>query len=148
MIVGATPETDKDILGLSSALYRRPSMKRVYYSGYIAVNTYDPRLPALKQPPLVRENRLYQADWLLRFYQFKVEEMPEDLEMKITDSGEEERKARELRRKQEENKARRTRQSEKPRTSPVRTPLQGKNAVPDTDSWLKRKFGSIDSLFD
>ena len=78
MIVGATPETDKDILGLSSALYRRPSMKRVYYSGYIAVNTYDPRLPALKQPPLVRENRLYQADWLLRFYQFKVEEIVDD----------------------------------------------------------------------
>ena len=78
MIVGATPETDKDILGLSSALYRRPSMKRVYYSGYIAVNTYDPRLPALKQPPLMRENRLYQADWLLRFYQFKVEEIVDD----------------------------------------------------------------------
>lgn len=84
----------------------------------------------------------------LRKTQFKVEEMPEDLEMKVTDSGEEERKARELRRKQEENKARRMRQSEKPRTSPARTPLQGKNAVPDTDSWLKRKFGSIDSLFD
>ena len=46
--------------------------------GYIAVNTYDPRLPALKQPPLVRENRLYQADWLLRFYQFKVEEIVDD----------------------------------------------------------------------
>ena len=39
-------------------------MRRVYYSGYISVNTYDTRLPALKQPPLVRENRLYQADWL------------------------------------------------------------------------------------
>ena len=46
-------------------------MKRVYYSGYVSVNTYDKRLPALKQPPLVRENRLYQADWLLRFYQLK-----------------------------------------------------------------------------
>ena len=66
MIVGATSESDKDILYLSSALYGRPTMKRVYYSGYVSVNTYDTRLPALKQPPLVRENRLYQADWLLR----------------------------------------------------------------------------------
>ena len=65
MIVGATSESDKDILYLSS-------------SGYISVNTYDKRLPALKQPPLVRENRLYQADWLLRFYQFKVEEIVDD----------------------------------------------------------------------
>lgn len=78
VIVGATPETDKDILFLSSALYRRPTMKRVYYSGYVSVNTYDNRLPALKQPPLVRENRLYQADWLLRFYQFKVDEIVDD----------------------------------------------------------------------
>ena len=53
-------------------------MKRVYYSGYVSVNTYDKRLPALKQPPLVRENRLYQADWLLRFYQFKVDEIVDD----------------------------------------------------------------------
>ena len=75
MIVGATSETDKDILQLSSALYQRPTMRRVYYSGYISVNTYDPRLPALKQPPLVRENRLYQADWLLRYYPFTVDEI-------------------------------------------------------------------------
>jgi predicted DNA-binding helix-hairpin-helix protein len=53
-------------------------MRRVYYSGYVSVNTYDSRLPVLKQPPLVRENRLYQADWLLRFYQFKVEEIVND----------------------------------------------------------------------
>ena len=78
MIVGATAETDKDILYLSSALYKGPTMRRVYYSGYISVNTYDKRLPALKQPPLVRENRLYQADWLMRFYQFKVEEIVDD----------------------------------------------------------------------
>lgn len=78
MIVGATAETDKDILHLSSALYKKPSMRRVYYSGYVSVNTYDKRLPALKQPPLVRENRLYQADWLMRFYQFKVEEIVDD----------------------------------------------------------------------
>lgn len=75
MIVGATSETDMDILQLSSALYQRPTMRRVYYSGYISVNTYDPRLPALKQPPLVRENRLYQADWLLRYYHFTVDEI-------------------------------------------------------------------------
>ena len=78
MIVGATSETDRDILNVSSALYQRPTMKRVYYSGYISVNTYDKRLPALKQPPLVRENRLYQADWLLRFYQFRVDELVDD----------------------------------------------------------------------
>ena len=78
MIVGATSETDRDILNVSSALYQRPTMKRVYYSGYLSVNTYDKRLPALKQPPLVRENRLYQADWLLRFYQFRVDELVDD----------------------------------------------------------------------
>lgn len=78
MIVGATADTDKDILFLSSALYRRPTMKRVYYSGFVPVNSYDNRLPMLKQPPLVRENRLYQADWLLRFYQFKVDEIVND----------------------------------------------------------------------
>lgn len=78
VIVGVSPETDKDILRLSSALYQRPTMKRVYYSGYVSVNAYDTRLPALKQPPLVRENRLYQADWLMRFYAFKVEEIVDD----------------------------------------------------------------------
>ncbi len=79
MIVGATQDTDRDILSMSSMLYGQPSMRRVYYSGYVSVNTFDPRLPVLKQPPLVRENRLYQADWLLRFYHFKVEEIVDDL---------------------------------------------------------------------
>ena len=78
LIVGATSDSDKDILHLTSALYKRPSMKRVYYSGFVPVNGYDNRLPALKQPPLVRENRLYQADWLLRFYNFKVDEIVDD----------------------------------------------------------------------
>ena len=78
MIIGATPDTDKEILHLSSALYQRPTMKRVYYSGFIPVNAYDNRLPALKQAPLVRENRLYQADWLMRFYQFRVDEIVND----------------------------------------------------------------------
>ncbi len=78
MIVGATDENDKQILNTSAALYTRPSMKRVYYSGFIPVNSYDTRLPAVKAAPLVRENRLYQADWLLRFYEFKVEEIVDD----------------------------------------------------------------------
>ena len=79
MIVGATSETDRDILTMSSMLYTQQSMRRVYYSGYVSVNTYDSRLPVLKQPPLVRENRLYQADWLLRFYNFSVDEIVDDL---------------------------------------------------------------------
>lgn len=78
LIIGATPDSDKQILYLSSALYQEQRLKRVYYSGFIPVNSYDKRLPALIQPPLVRENRLYQADWLLRFYQFKVEEIVND----------------------------------------------------------------------
>ena len=79
MIVGATQDSDREILTMSSLLYGQPSMRRVYYSGYVSVNTFDTRLPVLKQPPLVRENRLYQADWLLRFYHFKVEEIVDDL---------------------------------------------------------------------
>ena len=79
MIVGASPEHDRDILKLSSALYATPTMRRVYYSGYIPVNTYDSRLPVTKQPPLVRENRLYQADWLMRFYKFSADEIADDL---------------------------------------------------------------------
>ena len=82
-----------------------------------------------------------------RKVQFRVEEIPEDLEMQITDSGEEERKAREYRQRQEENKLRKARLPEKPRPA-ARPSVQGKNAVPDTDTWLKRKFGNIDSLFD
>lgn len=78
MIVGATNESDKQILQTSDTLYQQPGMKRVYYSGFIPVNSYDNRLPALKQPPLVRENRLYQSDWLLRFYEFKVDEIVND----------------------------------------------------------------------
>jgi putative DNA modification/repair radical SAM protein len=78
LIIGATPDTDNQILHLSSALYSRPTMKRVYYSGFIPVNDYDTRLPAISAPPLVREHRLYQADWLLRFYFFKVDEIVND----------------------------------------------------------------------
>lgn len=78
LIIGATPDSDKQILHLASNLYNNQKLKRVYYSGFIPVNTYDKRLPALTQPPLVRENRLYQADWLIRFYQFKVDEIVND----------------------------------------------------------------------
>ncbi len=78
VIIGATPDNDKQILTLASHLYKRPSFKRVYYSGYIPINKSDSRLPVLAHPPLVRENRLYQADWLLRFYQFSVNEIVDD----------------------------------------------------------------------
>jgi putative DNA modification/repair radical SAM protein len=75
LIIGATNDTDQTILKLSSALYSRRDLKRVYYSGYIPVNSYDSRLPALNAPPLRREHRLYQADWLLRFYGFRSDEI-------------------------------------------------------------------------
>jgi putative DNA modification/repair radical SAM protein len=76
LIVGATPESDRDILRLSSALYDKALLKRVYYSAYIPVNN-DKNLPivAATKPPLLREHRLYQADWLLRFYEFSAEEI-------------------------------------------------------------------------
>lgn len=75
VIIGATDETDNQILQLTAKLYKRPSMKRVYYSGFIPVNSYDSRLPVVQEVPRVRENRLYQADWLLRFYGFDVNEI-------------------------------------------------------------------------
>ena len=75
MIIGATPETDRQIILLSSGLYKTQLLKRVYFSGYLPVNQYDKRLPALTRPPLVRENRLYQSDWLMRFYKFRAEEI-------------------------------------------------------------------------
>ena len=74
LIVGATPESDLKILKLSEGLYNKLSLKRVYYSAYISVNN-DKNLPTLESPPLLRENRLYQADWLLRFYGFKANEL-------------------------------------------------------------------------
>jgi len=78
LIVGATPETDRQIILLSSGLYQTQNLKRVYYSGYLPVNAYDKRLPAIGKPPLVRENRLYQSDWLMRFYHFRAEEILSD----------------------------------------------------------------------
>ena len=79
MVIGATPETDKDIMHTADAYYRNFSLKRVYYSGYIPISN-DSRLPVLgTQPPLIRENRLYQTDWLMRFYGFHVNELLNDL---------------------------------------------------------------------
>jgi len=78
LIIGATPDSDNQILHLSSNLYGTNNLKRVYYSAYNPTNEYDKRLPALVTPPLRREHRLYQADWLLRFYQFKVDEIVND----------------------------------------------------------------------
>lgn len=87
IVIGASNERDRDILLLSSLLYQGPKLKRVYYSGFIPVNAHDSRLPALAQPPLLRENRLYQADWLMRFYLFSAEEILDegspDLDLEI-----------------------------------------------------------------
>ncbi|MEM6978826.1 MAG: putative DNA modification/repair radical SAM protein [Planctomycetota bacterium] len=74
MIVGATESTDRDILQTSSDLYGNHKLRRVYYSAFSPIPHADSRLPG-KQPPLVREHRLYQADWLLRFYGFDAKEL-------------------------------------------------------------------------
>ncbi len=75
MIIGATPETDHQILSVTEALYRQFDLKRVFYSAYVALNN-DSLLPAPgTPPPLLREHRLYQADWLLRFYDFSASEL-------------------------------------------------------------------------
>ncbi len=75
MVIGATPETDLEILYLANGFYKKMNMRRVYYSGYVPISN-DNRLPAIGTPvPMVRENRLYQADWLLRFYGFNVNEI-------------------------------------------------------------------------
>lgn len=75
MIIGATPEHDYEILSVAESLYRKFDLKRVFYSAFIHVNE-DKELPALPGgPPLLREHRLYQADWLLRFYGFEAQEL-------------------------------------------------------------------------
>lgn len=76
MIVGATPETDYQMLHVAETLYRRFDLKRVFYSAFVAVNK-DKALPAKTDqgPPLLREHRLYQADWLLRYYKFEASEL-------------------------------------------------------------------------
>jgi len=77
LIVGATPESDRVILKLSESLYKVFNLKRVYYSAYVPVAQH-PYLPALSSPPLLREHRLYQADWLMRFYRFSADEILDD----------------------------------------------------------------------
>lgn len=75
MIIGATPDTDYQILGLTAGLYKKYALKRVFFSAYMPV-VEGKNLPALgTRPPLLREHRLYQADWLLRFYRFDVNEI-------------------------------------------------------------------------
>lgn len=75
MIVGATPENDYQIMTVAETLYNKFNMKRVFYSAYVPLNE-DKDLPSLDiEPPLLREHRLYQADWLLRYYGFKANEL-------------------------------------------------------------------------
>jgi predicted DNA-binding helix-hairpin-helix protein len=74
IIVGATPTSDRDILGVSSRLYRAHRLRRVYYSAFSPIPHEDPRLPPAP-PPLIREHRLYQSDWLVRFYGFRADEL-------------------------------------------------------------------------
>ncbi len=79
MIIGATPESDRHILTLTQALYDRYKLKRVFYSAYVPVSD-SALLPARQRfrPPLLREHRLYQADWLLRYYGFRAGELLDD----------------------------------------------------------------------
>ncbi|MCO5934983.1 putative DNA modification/repair radical SAM protein [Mucilaginibacter sp. RB4R14] len=78
VIIGATPENDNEVLHSANYFYKNFNLRRVYYSGYVPVLA-DSRLPALNTSvPMVRENRLYQADWLMRFYGFKVNEIVND----------------------------------------------------------------------
>ncbi|GGJ02365.1 putative DNA modification/repair radical SAM protein [Halopseudomonas pertucinogena] len=86
LIVGASPDSDWQILNLADGLYKQQKLKRVYYSGYVPIAT-DDRVPSVSAPPLLRENRVYQADWLLRFYRFSLDEIvtPEapDLDLEV-----------------------------------------------------------------
>jgi predicted DNA-binding helix-hairpin-helix protein len=74
MIVGATPTPDAVILAAASGLYAKQKLRRVYYSAFSPIPHADDRLPA-DRPPLLREHRLYQADWLMRFYGFDAREL-------------------------------------------------------------------------
>lgn len=76
MIIGATPETDYQIMQVAESLYQKFDLKRVFYSAFVPVNE-DACLPAKTEegPPLLREHRLYQADWLLRYYHFQADEL-------------------------------------------------------------------------
>lgn len=76
MVIGATKESDLEILGMADYFYQQMNMRRVYYSGYVPISNNDNRLPSIGTPvPIIRENRLYQADWLIRYYGFNVNEI-------------------------------------------------------------------------
>ncbi|MBD53995.1 MAG: putative DNA modification/repair radical SAM protein [Rhodopirellula sp.] len=83
MIVGATPTPDSKILQTASELYGEQKLRRVYYSAYSPIPHADARLPG-QSPPLVREHRLYQADWLLRFYGFKAAELVTEADQNLS----------------------------------------------------------------
>lgn len=87
LMIGATPDTDYSIISLSEAMYDKVSMKRVYYSGYVPIVQNNSLLPTTVKLPKLREHRLYQADWLLRFYGFKANEILSkefpDLDMEV-----------------------------------------------------------------
>lgn len=79
MVVGAHSESDQDIILLADRHYKEFKLKRVYYSGYIPINEQEKALPAVgSAPPLLRENRLYQSDWLMRFYGFEAAELVDE----------------------------------------------------------------------
>jgi probable DNA metabolism protein len=75
LIVGASPESDYDILDLANRLYHHQALKRVYYSAYVPVGDPKTSLQKIAEPPLQRENRLYQADWLIRLYGFSIDDV-------------------------------------------------------------------------
>jgi len=77
IIIGATPTTDREILATASTLYQKHALRRVYYSAFSPIPHEDPRLPP-SAPPLLREHRLYQSDWLVRFYGFSADELTSD----------------------------------------------------------------------
>lgn len=79
MVVGAHSETDQDIILMADRHYKEFKLKRVYFSGYIPINPEEKALPTVgSAPPLLRENRLYQSDWLMRFYEFSADEIVDD----------------------------------------------------------------------
>src|SRR5690606_5463454 len=76
MVIGATPENDYEIMSVAGDFYKNYNLKRVYYSGYIPISNDHQSLPQIgSAPPLIRENRLYQTDWLMRFYGFQIHEI-------------------------------------------------------------------------
>ena len=82
MVIGATDTPDAQILRTASTLYKQYGLKRVYYSGFSPIPHSDPRLP-VDRTPLVREHRLYQADWLMRYYGFTLEDVTEEMNLPL-----------------------------------------------------------------